>query len=91
MTINFLEHQSLIANDNAFRSILNKKLSLQKYSCYNSYLQDYKMVAHIARKKQQYGLSVCGDPDLEPRHIPCHTDCMLPVNQDIENVRALLH
>ena len=51
----------------------------QKNSCYNSYPQDYKMVAHIARKKQQYGLSVCGDPDLEPRHIPCHTACKLPM------------
>ena len=63
------------------------------YVCYlkNSYLQGCKKACRITHKKQLYDQFFCDDLDLEPRHIPCHTDCMLPVNQNMENVRALLH
>ena len=57
----------------------------------NNYLQGCKKACRITHKKQLYDQFFCDDLDLEPRHIPCHTDCMLPVNQNIENVRALLH
>ena len=63
------------------------------YVCYlkNSYLQGCKKACRITHKKQLYDQFFCDDLDLEPRHIPCHTDCMLPVIQNMESVRALLH